>query len=82
MRDFLNRQLGNDGINADDVINFLYNGNHDSRPEGQPNFDWRNVFNLTDQVLRLFNKYMEVRSFIRCIIMNMYCVRYFVTIFV
>ncbi|XP_077309012.1 retinal-specific phospholipid-transporting ATPase ABCA4 isoform X1 [Lithobates pipiens] len=62
VRDFLNRQLGDDGINADDVINFLYNGNPDSRPEGQPNFDWRNVFNLTDHVLRLFNKYMECLS--------------------
>ncbi|XP_018414710.1 PREDICTED: retinal-specific ATP-binding cassette transporter [Nanorana parkeri] len=59
VRDFLNRQLGDDGIRADDVINFLYNGHPDSRPEGQSNFDWRNVFNFTDQVLRLFNKYME-----------------------
>ncbi|KAM9324762.1 retinal-specific phospholipid-transporting ATPase ABCA4 [Gastrophryne carolinensis] len=59
LKDFINRQLGDDGISADDIINFLYNGHPDSRPEGQPNFDWRNVFNLTDQVVRLFNQYME-----------------------
>ncbi|KAM4720611.1 retinal-specific phospholipid-transporting ATPase ABCA4 isoform 1-T1 [Rhinophrynus dorsalis] len=58
VKDFLNRQLGDDGITADDVINFLYNGNPDARPEGQANFDWRNVFNFTDQVIRLFNEYM------------------------
>ncbi|XP_072275957.1 retinal-specific phospholipid-transporting ATPase ABCA4 isoform X2 [Pyxicephalus adspersus] len=57
--DFLNRQLGDNGISADDIINFLYNGHPDSRPDGHPNFDWRNVFTFTDQVLRLFNNYME-----------------------
>ncbi|XP_053326101.1 retinal-specific phospholipid-transporting ATPase ABCA4 [Spea bombifrons] len=59
VKDFLNRQLGDEGINADDVINFLYNGDSDSRSDEQPNFDWRNVFNFTDQVIRLFNNYME-----------------------
>ncbi|XP_056379090.1 retinal-specific phospholipid-transporting ATPase ABCA4 isoform X1 [Hyla sarda] len=59
VKDFLNRQLGDDGLSADDVINFLYNGNPDERPEGAANFDWRNVFNVTDHLLRLFNQYME-----------------------
>ncbi|KAM4642187.1 retinal-specific phospholipid-transporting ATPase ABCA4 [Discoglossus pictus] len=62
VRDFLNRQLGDDGITGDDVINFLYNGNPDDREYGQPEYDWRNVFNFTDQVVRLFNQYMECLS--------------------
>ncbi|KAG8436753.1 hypothetical protein GDO86_007731 [Hymenochirus boettgeri] len=59
VKDFLNRQLGDEGLTADDVINFLYNGNPDARPVGQVNFDWRNVFNFTDYTVRLFNHYME-----------------------
>ncbi|KAG8555624.1 hypothetical protein GDO81_017765, partial [Engystomops pustulosus] len=59
VRDFLNRQLGDNGLTADDVINFLYNGHPDARPEGQANYDWRNVFNFTDNLVRLFNNYME-----------------------
>ncbi|XP_068095875.1 retinal-specific phospholipid-transporting ATPase ABCA4 isoform X2 [Hyperolius riggenbachi] len=59
MKDFLNRQFEDDGISADDIINFLYNDHPDGRKPGQPNFDWRNVFNLTDHTIRLFNKYME-----------------------
>ncbi|XP_075472553.1 retinal-specific phospholipid-transporting ATPase ABCA4 isoform X2 [Ascaphus truei] len=59
VKDFLNRQLDDDRLTADDVINFLYNGIPDARPEGQANFDWRNIFNFTDQVVRLFNQYME-----------------------
>ncbi|XP_063284422.1 retinal-specific phospholipid-transporting ATPase ABCA4 isoform X1 [Pelobates fuscus] len=59
VKDFLNRQLGDDGLSADDVINFLYNGNPDSRSSNQANFDWRNVFNFTDETIRLFNNYME-----------------------
>ncbi|KAM8930176.1 retinal-specific phospholipid-transporting ATPase ABCA4 isoform 2-T2 [Pelodytes ibericus] len=59
VKDFLSRQLGDEGLTADDVINFLYNGNPDSRPDGQPHFDWRNVFNFTDQTIRLLNSYME-----------------------
>ncbi|XP_075689302.1 retinal-specific phospholipid-transporting ATPase ABCA4 isoform X2 [Rhinoderma darwinii] len=59
VKDFLNRQLGDDGLTADDIINFLYNGDPDARPEGQADFDWRNVFNSVDQIVRLFNQYME-----------------------
>ncbi|XP_066453464.1 retinal-specific phospholipid-transporting ATPase ABCA4 [Eleutherodactylus coqui] len=62
VKDFLNRQLGDNGLSAEDVINFLYNGNPDARPEGQADFDWRNVFNFTDQLVRFFNQYMECLS--------------------
>ncbi|KAE8610555.1 hypothetical protein XENTR_v10012168 [Xenopus tropicalis] len=58
VKEFLTRQLGDEGLTADDVINFLYNGNQDERPEGQVNYDWRNIFNITDHAIRLFNQYM------------------------
>ncbi|XP_075038451.1 retinal-specific phospholipid-transporting ATPase ABCA4 isoform X2 [Mixophyes fleayi] len=59
VKDFINRQLGDEGVLADDIINFLYNGNPDERPDGKANFDWRNVFNVTNQFVRVFNQYME-----------------------
>ncbi|XP_073427516.1 retinal-specific phospholipid-transporting ATPase ABCA4 [Dendrobates tinctorius] len=59
VKDFLNRQLGENGLTADDIINFLYNDNQDERLEGQMDFDWRNVFNFTDDVVRLYNQYTE-----------------------
>ncbi|OCT85149.1 hypothetical protein XELAEV_180233143mg, partial [Xenopus laevis] len=59
VKEFLTRQLGDEGLTADDIINFLYNGNPDERPEGQVNYDWRNAFNITDHAVHLFNQYME-----------------------
>uniref|UniRef100_A0A8C5Q469 P-type phospholipid transporter n=1 Tax=Leptobrachium leishanense TaxID=445787 RepID=A0A8C5Q469_9ANUR len=59
VKNFLDRQLEDNGLSAEDAINFLYNGNPDYRPFGQPNFDWRNVFNFTDEAIHLFNSYME-----------------------
>ncbi|XP_074859387.1 retinal-specific phospholipid-transporting ATPase ABCA4 [Carettochelys insculpta] len=59
VKDFLNGQLGDEGITAEDVINFLHNGCPESREEGVADFDWRNIFNVTDQTLRLLNQYLE-----------------------
>ncbi|KAM4021891.1 retinal-specific phospholipid-transporting ATPase ABCA4 [Anomaloglossus baeobatrachus] len=59
VKDFLNRQLGENGLTADDIINFMDNGNPDAQVEGQSNFDWRNMFNFTDHLVRLFNQYVE-----------------------
>ncbi|XP_075792680.1 retinal-specific phospholipid-transporting ATPase ABCA4 [Pelodiscus sinensis] len=59
VRNFLNEQLGAEGITAEDVINFLHNGCPENREEGVADFDWRNIFNVTDQALRLTNQYLE-----------------------
>ncbi|XP_069087522.1 retinal-specific phospholipid-transporting ATPase ABCA4 isoform X3 [Pleurodeles waltl] len=59
VKDFLNRQLSDTSLSAEDVINFLYNGHEDDRPLGASNFDWRNVFNFTDRMVRMLNHYME-----------------------
>ncbi|XP_044884673.1 retinal-specific phospholipid-transporting ATPase ABCA4 isoform X4 [Mauremys mutica] len=59
VRDFLNGQLGAEGLTAEDVINFLHNGCPENREEGVADIDWRNIFNVTDQALRLFNQYLE-----------------------
>ncbi|XP_078506456.1 retinal-specific phospholipid-transporting ATPase ABCA4 [Lissotriton helveticus] len=59
VKDFLNRQLSDTSLLAEDIINFLYNGHEEDRPPGASNFDWRNVFNFTDRTVRMFNHYME-----------------------
>ena len=48
-------------FSSKDILNFLYNGLEEDREETMPSFDWRNVFNLTDQAVRMFNQYGEVR---------------------
>uniref|UniRef100_UPI00398EA350 retinal-specific phospholipid-transporting ATPase ABCA4 isoform X2 n=1 Tax=Pristiophorus japonicus TaxID=55135 RepID=UPI00398EA350 len=56
---FINRQLEDMGLTANDIINFLDHRPSSERAEGMPNFDWQNVFNITDQLLSVFNNYME-----------------------
>ncbi|XP_009076194.1 PREDICTED: retinal-specific ATP-binding cassette transporter, partial [Acanthisitta chloris] len=59
VRDFLNRQLGSEGLTAEHIINFLHNGSSRSRERGMADFDWRNIFTAADQVLRLLSQYLE-----------------------
>ncbi|KAJ8409561.1 hypothetical protein AAFF_G00229620 [Aldrovandia affinis] len=55
----INQNLVDTGFTAKDILNFLSNGPEENREEDMPNFDWRNVFNLTDQAIRTFNQYGE-----------------------
>uniref|UniRef100_A0A663MIU3 P-type phospholipid transporter n=1 Tax=Athene cunicularia TaxID=194338 RepID=A0A663MIU3_ATHCN len=59
VRDFLNSQLGAEGLTAEDLINFLHNGSPGSREKGMADFDWRNIFSAVDQALRLLSQYLE-----------------------
>uniref|UniRef100_A0A8C2T8K0 P-type phospholipid transporter n=1 Tax=Coturnix japonica TaxID=93934 RepID=A0A8C2T8K0_COTJA len=59
VRDFLNSQLGAEGLTAEYIINFLHNGPPGSREKGMVDFDWRNIFSAADQALRLLNQYLE-----------------------
>ncbi|XP_009883205.1 PREDICTED: retinal-specific ATP-binding cassette transporter [Charadrius vociferus] len=59
VRDFLNSQLGAEGLTAEDIINFLHNGSPGSREKGMADFDWRNIFSAADQALRLLSQYLE-----------------------
>uniref|UniRef100_F6Y251 P-type phospholipid transporter n=2 Tax=Monodelphis domestica TaxID=13616 RepID=F6Y251_MONDO len=59
VKSFVNRQLDEEGLTAETILNFLYNGPQEGRPKGMVNFGWRNVFNFTDGILRLLNQYME-----------------------
>ncbi|XP_010130903.1 PREDICTED: retinal-specific ATP-binding cassette transporter [Buceros rhinoceros silvestris] len=59
VRDFLNSQLGTEGLTAEHIINFLHNGSPESREKGMANFDWRNIFSAADQALRLLSQYLE-----------------------
>uniref|UniRef100_A0A8C3D1I8 P-type phospholipid transporter n=1 Tax=Cairina moschata TaxID=8855 RepID=A0A8C3D1I8_CAIMO len=62
VRDFLNRQMGAEGLTAEHIINFLHNGSPGTREKGMVDFDWRNIFSVVDQALRLLSQYLEVRS--------------------
>ncbi|XP_049663269.1 retinal-specific phospholipid-transporting ATPase ABCA4 isoform X3 [Accipiter gentilis] len=59
VRDFLNSQLGAEGLTAEHIINFFHNGSPGSREKGMVDFDWRNIFSVADQALRLLSQYLE-----------------------
>ncbi|XP_078074970.1 retinal-specific phospholipid-transporting ATPase ABCA4 [Mustelus asterias] len=56
---FINRQLEDIDLTAGDILNFLHNRQSFERAERMPSFSWQNVFNVTDQLISLFNNYME-----------------------
>uniref|UniRef100_A0A8C1UHB0 P-type phospholipid transporter n=1 Tax=Cyprinus carpio TaxID=7962 RepID=A0A8C1UHB0_CYPCA len=57
--DYINKGLKDTPFTGQHILNFLYNGPEEGRDQNMPNFDWRNIFNLTDQVIRLINRYGE-----------------------
>ncbi|XP_053104297.1 retinal-specific phospholipid-transporting ATPase ABCA4 isoform X1 [Hemicordylus capensis] len=59
VKDFLNEQLASEGLTAEDVISFLHNGPPERRREGMVNFDWRSIFSVIDQALRMIHQYLE-----------------------
>ncbi|KAM6919010.1 retinal-specific phospholipid-transporting ATPase ABCA4-like [Xenentodon cancila] len=56
---FVDNSLVDTNFTTKDILNFLHNGLEEEREAGMPNFDWRNIFNITDQVIRMFNQYGE-----------------------
>nr|XP_023696048.1 retinal-specific ATP-binding cassette transporter isoform X3 [Paramormyrops kingsleyae] len=59
VKNLINRNLKDRRISSSDILNFFYNGPEADREGGMPSFDWRNVFNLTDRIIRLLNQYGE-----------------------
>ncbi|XP_043431546.1 retinal-specific phospholipid-transporting ATPase ABCA4 isoform X3 [Prionailurus bengalensis] len=59
VKDFLNSQLDEEGITVETVLNFLYEGPQENQADDVANFDWRDVFNITDRTLRLASRYLE-----------------------
>ncbi|KAM3593267.1 uncharacterized protein V6R79_008809 [Siganus canaliculatus] len=55
--DFIDRTLEETPFTSKHILNFLHNGPPEDRPTGMPNFDWRDIFNLTDRVIRMLNRY-------------------------
>ncbi|XP_041823569.1 retinal-specific phospholipid-transporting ATPase ABCA4-like [Melanotaenia boesemani] len=55
--DFIDRSLENAPFSSKHILNFLHNGPSEDRPDDMPNFDWRDIFNLTDRVIRMLNQY-------------------------
>lgn len=58
--DFIDRTLEETPISSKHVLNFLHNGPPEERPADMPDFDWRDIFNLTDRVIRMLNQYGDV----------------------
>uniref|UniRef100_A0A3Q2QA05 P-type phospholipid transporter n=1 Tax=Fundulus heteroclitus TaxID=8078 RepID=A0A3Q2QA05_FUNHE len=59
---FVDDSLADSEFTTKHILNFLHNGPEEEREEGMPDLDWRNIFNITDQVVRLFNQYGECIS--------------------
>lgn len=62
VRHFMDTHLEGVNFTTQDILNLLYTGPEEWREPGMPSFDWRNVFNIADQLLRMFNQYGEVRN--------------------
>ncbi|XP_039671640.1 retinal-specific phospholipid-transporting ATPase ABCA4-like [Perca fluviatilis] len=56
---FMDNSLEDTDFTTKHILNFLYNGPEEYRDADMPNFDWRNIFNIVDQIIRTFNKYGE-----------------------
>ncbi|XP_068455300.1 retinal-specific phospholipid-transporting ATPase ABCA4-like isoform X1 [Clinocottus analis] len=56
---FMDNSLEDSNFTTKHILNFLYNGLEQYREVDMPNFDWRNVFNIFDQIIGMFNKYGE-----------------------
>ncbi|XP_031441264.1 phospholipid-transporting ATPase ABCA1-like isoform X2 [Clupea harengus] len=54
----LDQRLKGTGLTAALIANFLYNGPPEDRPAGMPNYDWRNAFNTTSQILEQLTKFI------------------------
>ncbi|KAG7229040.1 hypothetical protein INR49_013159, partial [Caranx melampygus] len=59
---FVDNSLEDTDFSTRDILNFLHSGPEEQREAGMPNFDWRNIFNITDQIIRMFNQYGECIS--------------------
>uniref|UniRef100_A0A3Q2Z6G7 P-type phospholipid transporter n=1 Tax=Hippocampus comes TaxID=109280 RepID=A0A3Q2Z6G7_HIPCM len=55
--DFIDRSLEEAPFSTKHILNFLHNGPPQERLDSMPDFDWRDVFNLTDRVIRMLNQY-------------------------
>uniref|UniRef100_A0A3Q0SWA0 P-type phospholipid transporter n=1 Tax=Amphilophus citrinellus TaxID=61819 RepID=A0A3Q0SWA0_AMPCI len=55
--DFIDRSLETAPFSSKHILNFLHNGPPEERPDDMPDFDWRDIFNLTDRVIRMLNQY-------------------------
>lgn len=58
--DFIDRTLQEAPFSSKHILNFLHNGPPEDRPADMPDFDWRDIFNLTDRVIRMLNQYGDV----------------------
>ncbi|XP_049603565.1 retinal-specific phospholipid-transporting ATPase ABCA4 isoform X1 [Syngnathus scovelli] len=56
---FMDTSLEDANVTTRDILNFLYSGSEEWRQAGMSGFDWRNIFNVTDQIMHTINRYAE-----------------------
>ncbi|KAI9544411.1 hypothetical protein NQZ68_001284 [Dissostichus eleginoides] len=56
---FVDSSLQDTEFTTRHILNFLYNGPEEKREEDMPSFNWSDIFNITDQIIGMFNKYGE-----------------------
>ncbi|KAJ8010452.1 hypothetical protein DPEC_G00075220 [Dallia pectoralis] len=59
VRNYIDRSLQETEFSSKHILNFLHNGPIEGREKDMADFDWRNVFNLTDHIIRMLNRYGE-----------------------
>ncbi|KAL1772572.1 retinal-specific ATP-binding cassette transporter [Sigmodon hispidus] len=59
VKDFINRHLGEEGITTEAILNFFPNGPRENQADDMTNYDWRDIFNITDRFLHLADQYLE-----------------------
>nr|XP_057916447.1 retinal-specific phospholipid-transporting ATPase ABCA4a [Doryrhamphus excisus] len=57
--DFIDRSLEEAPFATKHILNFLHNGAPEDRQANMPDFDWRDIFTLTDRVIGMLNQYAE-----------------------
>uniref|UniRef100_A0A8C5HDU1 P-type phospholipid transporter n=1 Tax=Gouania willdenowi TaxID=441366 RepID=A0A8C5HDU1_GOUWI len=62
--EIINQRLNNTGWTAELLANFLYNGPPEDRPPGMPEYDWRDAYNASTQILEL------ISTFLGCLDLN------------
>lgn len=62
VRHFVDKSLEDSNLTTGDILNFLYTGPEEWREAGMASFDWRNVFNVADQLLGTLSQYGEVSN--------------------
>ncbi|MEQ2299969.1 hypothetical protein AMECASPLE_020501 [Ameca splendens] len=75
--DFIDRSLEEAPFSSKHILNFLHNGPPEEWHHDMPNLDWRDIFNLTDRVIRMLNQYGDLEDCWSTFLQNASCISTF-----